>query len=174
MAIESDKKIVVFYVLKILQEYSDENHLLTYRDIVQKLEQRYGISPNVKSIASNIDTLADAGYEIVKKGYKGCYLSSRVFEQGELLYLVDAIYSSRSIPTKYARDLIGKLTKDYSKFERDMYKNIEKVDDGVKVDNKQLFYTIEILNQAIEKRLKVEFQYNVYDIDKKLKPKKRR
>ena len=46
------------------------------------------------------------------------------------------------------------------------------MDDGVKVDNKQLFYTIEVLNEAIEKGLKVEFQYNVYDINKKLKPKK--
>ena len=167
-----EKKSSILYILDILKAYTDKNNSLTYSAIAEKLRNLYDIALERKTIARDIDILIDKGYDIKRKGNNGVALEYRDLEEGELLYLIDAVYSSRSISTKYARDLIGKLTKDYSIYEKDKYKNIEKVDDGVKVDNKQLFYTIEVLNEAIEKGLKVEFRYNVYDIDKKLKPKK--
>lgn len=167
-----EKKSSILYILDILQTYTDKNHSLTYSVLAEKLRNIYDIVIERKTIARDIDILIDKGYDIKRKGNNGVALENRELEDGELIYLIDAVYSSRSIPTKYARDLIGKLTKNCSIYEKDKYKNVEKVDDGVKVDNKQLFYTIEILNEAIEKGLKVEFQYNVYDIDKKLKPKK--
>ena len=37
------------------------------------------------------------------------------------------------------------------------------------IDNKQIFYTIEVLNDAIEQKKKVEFQYGAYNIDKEFK-----
>lgn len=167
-----EKKSSILYILDILKKYTDSTHSLTYSAIAQKLELDYDIQLERKAIARDIEILINKGYDIKKKGNNGVSLENRLFEKGELLYLIDSIYSSRSISTKYARDLISKLTEDYSIYEKNNFKNIEKVDDGVKVDNKQLFYTIEVLNEAIDKGVKVEFQYNVYDIDKKLKPKK--
>ena len=38
------------------------------------------------------------------------------------------------------------------------------------ISNAQLFYTIDILDEAIEKKRKVEFEYCNYDIDKELHP----
>lgn len=167
-----EKKSSILYILDVLKRYTDKNHSINYSAIIDKLKSNYDIELERKTVARDIDILIDKGFDIKKKGNNGVSLEERTFEEGELLFLVDAIYSSRSIPTKYARDLIGKLTQDYSIYEKDKFRNIEKVDEGVKVDNKQLFYTIEVLNNAIEQGKKVEFQYNVYDIDGKLKPKK--
>ena len=72
LASESDKKIILLYVLDILKDFTDENHLLTYSDIITKLDIIYGVSPNIKSIARNIETLTEYGYKIVKKGKYGC------------------------------------------------------------------------------------------------------
>lgn len=169
MTSESDKKIVVFYVLKILQEYSDSNHLMSYRQIVEKLNDRYGIRPDVKSIAKNIETLNEAGYEIIKNGYKGCYLADRDFENGELMYLIDAVNSSNSIAPNQAKDLINKLTKNVSKYEKKKFTSVQKVDTFSKSRNKELFYVIELLAEAIEKGKKVTFNYNEYKPTKELK-----
>lgn len=170
MAQESDKKIVLLYVLEILRDYSDEEHLLTYSDIVTKLDILYGISPNIKSIARNIDTLIEYGYDIVKVRNNGSYLATRDFNNSEVMYLVDAIFSSKSIPPKDAKELIQKIIKNCSKFEKKKYKHIYKVEEISRMKNTQLFKNIEILDDAIEKGKKVSFQYNEYNTNKQFLP----
>lgn len=170
MNLENNKKIIIFYVLNILKEYSDGEHLLTYRQIVDKISLIYGIRPDVKSIANNIDTLISAGFEIEKYGWKGCCLTYRNFDSGELMYLVDAINSSKAITAKQAKELIERLTKDCSKYEKKNYMSVQKVDTISKAKNKELFYVIEILGKAIEQQRKVSFNYNEYKITKELKP----
>lgn len=170
MADERDKKIVVFYVLKILQEYTDENHYLTYGKILEKLQTNYGIKPDIKSVAKNVDTLIEAGYEIIKLGVKGCYLSWRDFNSGELMFLVDAINSSKAIHPKQAKELIDRLIRNCSKYEKKKYIAVQKIDDMSKAKSKDLFFTIEILAEAIENKKQVLFNYNEFKINKELKP----
>lgn len=165
----NDKKSSLLYILKILQESTDEKHLLTYAGIAEKLYSGYGVEIERKTIANSVDILADFGYDIVKCGKNGLYLGTRDYEEGELLFLIDAIYSSKSMPSKYAKDLAERLSKSFSRFERKKFNHLEKIDDGAKPDNKQIFYTIELLNDAIEQKKKVEFQYVSYGVDKSLK-----
>lgn len=169
---DNNKKIVLLWVLDILREYSDENHLLTYNEIKSKLMELHNVSPNVKSIASNIDTLEAYGFDIQKAGNKGCYLGYRDFDHGELVYLVDAINSSKMITFKHAKDLIERLTKNASRYDRKRYKPIMKDDSGKSLTNPSLFYVIEVLSEAIDKGKQVSFNYNHFTIDKKHVPKK--
>ena len=166
----AEKKSSTLYILDILRKYSDKDHLLNYSDIIKKLSNDYEIDIDRKTVARDVTVLMDSGFDIIKRGNYGVYLGLRDFEEGELRFLIDAIYSSRS--TKYAKELVEKLTKDHSVYEKTRYKYLEKIDDGSRTDNKQLFLTIEILDEAISKGKKVEFQYNAYGIDKKLKPKR--
>ena len=167
----SERKNSVLKVLEVLRKYSDKKHQLTYSQIIEKLKTIYDIDIERKTVARDIDILLSNNFDIVKCGNKGLYLSERKFTEGELLFLIDAIYSSRSMPVKYAKDLVDKLMEDYSIYEKRKFTHLEKIDVGKIIDNKQIFYTIELLNEAIEQGKKVEFQYNVFDIDKKLKPK---
>ena len=162
------KKGSVLYVLSILQEYTDSKHPLTYAAIIEKLDKLYNIELERKTVARDIELLTEKGYNIVKRGNYGVYLATRTFEEGELLYLIDAIYSSRSIPVKYATDLVNKLCSDYSIYDKKQYKYLEKLDEDSKTNNKQLFYVIEVLNEAIKQGKKVEFQYATYGINKKV------
>lgn len=165
----SEKKGSVLYVLEILKQSSDENHPLTYEEIINKLYNLYGIEIERKTVARDVSILQDFGYDIVKRGNRGLYLGFRDFEEGEILYLIDAIYSSRFMPTTYAKDLANRITKNLSEYKRKKIKHLEKIDDGTRTDNKEIFWTIELLNEAIEQKKKVEFQYGAYGIDKKLK-----
>ena len=167
----NEKKSSVLYVLEILKKFTDRDHPLTYAMIAEKLSAIYGIEIERKTIARDIDILIDKGYDIVKRGNYGVYLGLRDFEEGELLYLIDALYSSKSMPTRYVKDLVDKLMANYSIYHKKRFSHLEKLEVATRSDNKQIFYTIEILNEAIEQGKKVEFQYNSYGFDKKLKPK---
>lgn len=172
MALASNKKLSIFYILKILQEYSDENHLLTQAEIANKLYNLYGLECERKSISSNIDSLIDLNFDIIKTS-NGCYLASREFEPSEISFLIDAVFSSKSINSKHSKELAQKLSGMLSKYKRNNYKYIYKADEINRTDNKQLFYTIDILHQAIEENKQVEFNYNRYYFDKEKNDKKK-
>lgn len=162
MASSSNKKLSIFYVLKVLEKYSDENHPLTQEDIVEKIYSIYGMECERKSIGASLDGLEELGYDIVRLPRKGCFLGERAFEKSEISYLVNAVFASRTIPSGQARKLAEKISASLSIYDSKKYKYIFKADEVSRSDNKQLFYTIDIINQAIELGKKVRFKYNKY------------
>ena len=171
MVLESNKKMAAFCILWVLKEYSDENHPLTQADIISKIEKHYGLELERKSVSTNIDSLIDFGYDITKTK-KGCFLGLREFESSEVSFLIDAVFSSRSIDSKNSQTLANKLSKFLSENQRKKYNYICKSDEIIRTDNVQLFYTIDILNEAIEKGKKVQFNYNRYYFDKQTREEK--
>ena len=82
--------------------------------------------------------------------------------------LMDSVLFSRSIPATYKKEVLGKLkglSNKYFKFSTGNIQSYESVDREI---NKELFYTIEVLDEAISKGLQVKFLYNEYGTDKKL------
>ena len=60
----AEKKHSPFYVLRILQEYSDEHNILTANRILSRLESDYDLVLERRTLYSNIDILRQAGYAI--------------------------------------------------------------------------------------------------------------
>lgn len=168
----NNKKLSPLCILKILKESSDENHPLKQEQIIQKLENRFGLKLERKSVGATIDSLMDFGFDVVKTR-NGCYLGEREFEKSEISYLVDAVFSSKSIDSAHARKLSQKLSNFLSEYERRRYKYIYKSDQIVRTDQKQLFYTIDVLNEAIENGKQVEFNYNRFYFNKEKSEKKK-
>ena len=160
MAYSGNKKLSIIYILEILKEFSDEKHPLTQNDILKKLYNQYGMECERKSVGANIDNLIDAGYDIVKCEGGGCYLGEREFEQSEISFLVDAVFSSRAIDSVKSKKLAEKLSAFSSKFNQKKYNYIYKSDEISRTSNKQLFYTIDVLHDAIEQKKQVEFSYD--------------
>ena len=167
MSLPSNKKLSILYILEVLKEYSDISHLLTQEEIINKIYNNYGLELERKSISNNIDSLIDFGYDIVKTK-NGCYLNSREFENSEIQFLIDAIFSSKSISSKHCKELANKLSKILSEYDRKQYNYIYKADSVNRTNNKQLFYTIEILNEAIKEGRQVELIYNRFYLNNKM------
>ena len=172
--LSSNKKLSPLCILDILKESSDENHPLKQSEIVEKLYNRYGLELERKSVGSTIDSLIDFSYDIIKTK-NGCYLGGREFEKSEISFLVDAVFSSRSIDSENAKKLSQKLSGFLSEYERKRYNYIYKSSQVSRTSQKQLFYTIDILNEAIENGKQVKFNYNrfYYDKDKVQKEKQK-
>lgn len=172
MADYSNKKLLLLYILKILEEYSDEDHPLVSQQIISHLENDYNITCERKAISRNISCLLEAGYDIATydENREGYFLRERIFEDAELRLLIDGILTSRHIPEIHANELINKLKEMTSKYSRKRLKPISTISGWQHSHNTTLFFTIDCLSEAIDKGKKVQFTYNELGIDKKLHP----
>ncbi len=165
-----NKKMLNMLILEILKQYTDENHGLTQQEILKLLEQNYDIQCDRRSVKANVLSLKEMGYDIsMENGYK---LVSREFDDAELRILIDSVLFSKSISTRQAKDLIGKLRGLASNYFNAKVNHVSNLPDLNRTLNKQAMYNLDTLNDAISAKHKVSFVYNYIDIDFKLKPRK--
>ncbi len=162
-----DKKMAAFYILEILKEYSDKDHLLKQKDIIDKLYNIYRIDIERKTISSTLDILSDLGYDIHKEQV-GVYLGEREFDETQIKFLIDAIYSSKTITGEQAKEISKKLYSSLSKYQRKDYSYIHKSTEITRTTNKEFFYNIDIITEAIKSNKKIRFNYLDYDEKGKL------
>ena len=158
-----NKKSSILLVLKVLEEYTDENHYLTQLDIVDKIKAIYDIELERKSVGSSLALLEELDYDIDKGPRGGFALLSRTFDETEATYLIDAIFSSRSIDGRMAKRMSDAISSCFSKYKRKDFSYIYKSSEVIRTDNKEVLYNISIIQEAIKKGKRVGFQYLTYD-----------
>ncbi|MCM1286659.1 MAG: WYL domain-containing protein [Clostridium sp.] len=136
-----------------------------------------------KTIKRNLMELIDFGYDIeysetirmVKDSKTGELEESSIMSDfylvrditdAELRLLIDGLLFSRHIPYSQCRELVEKLEKMSNKYFQPRMSHIHTMPTD-KTDNKQLFYNIDVLDEAIAKNRKVSFKYLEYGTDKK-------
>jgi len=178
------KKMMIVSILEILKKYSDQNHCLTQKDIIGYLKTDYSMDADRKAIRRNLTNLLEAGYSINYKettrsksnGEEETMLTDwyldREFTEPELRLLIDGILFSNHIPQNQCKDLIEKLKGLSSNYFNAKVSHVSNLPDNKPVD-KELFFTIETLNDAISEKKKVAFHYVDYGPDKQLHERKK-
>ena len=158
----------LLYILKLLEEKSDENHPVSTQQIIDYLDQQQ-IRAERKTVYSDIHTLEEFGYEIAaRKGKEsGYYLKSRRFETAELKLLVDAVLASKFITAQKTKQLIKKLTDlssiyDAGQLKRQLYM------ERIKNENDQVYSNVDEIHLAIRENRKIAFYYYSWGKDKRL------
>ena len=115
----SNQRLKIIYLYKILLERTDESHIITMPEIISQLEL-YGITAARKALYEDIEALKTYGLDIISTGgnNSGYYVASREFELPELKLLADAVTSSRFLTEKKSRELLKKL-RDFQAFTRE-------------------------------------------------------
>lgn len=197
------KKLVILYILDILQKYTDEEHRLSQKEIQDILKREYEMTVDRKAVKRNLLNLIEYGSnieyrEVSRKdifrkkdsvSYKGTsdfadkeiseddllwtdfYLKQK-FTNEELRLLIDSLLFSKHIPYSQAKELIKKLESLSNIYFKSCSQYIYPLP-VERTDNKQVFYNIAILDEAIRKKKKVLFEYAEYHTDKKMHLKKR-
>ena len=155
------KKMLIMNILDILKRYTDEDHRLSQKEIMDILEREYDMKVERKAVKRNLLNLIDYGYHVEysesvrinKKGeeeivYTDWYLE-RDFSDAELRLLIDSLLFSRHIPYSQCKMLIEKLENLSNRYFKSRVKHIQTLPDN-ELPNRQLFYTIEILDQIQE------------------------
>lgn len=177
------KKLTIMNILDILKKYTDEDHRLSQKEIQDILAREYEMRVDRKAIKRNLMNLIEFGYDInysesvrVFKDKDGeeqentiltDFYLEREFTDSELRLLIDSVLFSNHIPYRQDKELVDKLSKLSNIYFKSRVKHIARMPED-KTDNKQLFYNIELLDEAIDKGRKVRFHYLEYRSDKKL------
>ena len=183
------RKKLNFAILEILRQYSDEDHKLSQNDIIELLERDYDMKADRKSVKRNITSLLEMGYPIDFKETLRMYPNKngemeesyilsdfwldREFADSELRLLIDSVLFSKHIPYSQCKELVEKLEGLSNRYFKSRVRFIRTLPE-TKPKNAQLFYTIEIIDEAIAAGKQIAFIYNEYGTDKKLHPRRDR
>ena len=156
-------------LLRILWDYSDVDHKLQMRDLLAKLNSLYGLDPDRRTVYRALEMLQEMGFEIsTYETDHGYYLKERLFELAEIRLLMDAVYSFRFISYKHAQDLIDKLQQLISVQDRRKYRHLSISNSAIRSPNREVFFNIDLLDEAIGRKVKLQFDYLKYDVHKTL------
>ena len=178
MPTKDDKSSAILCLLLVLQKHTSPQYPLNNGQIIEKLEQEYGISITPNTLRSHIARLVELGYSIstYQENGKGVYLNQEGSEyvDEEVRVLVDGVLTSRYISANHAGDLIRKLTKLGSKDFPKQLSHIYPIDDWNHRDDPSFFLHLGNLTEAVSEGKYVEFYYCDVSTDKKLVHKRNR
>lgn len=197
------KKLVILYILDILQKYTDEEHRLSQKEIQDILKREYEMTVDRKAVKRNLLNLIEYGSnieyrEVSRKdifrkkdfvSYKGTSdFADKEISEDDLLWT--DFYLKQKFTNEELRLLIDSML--FSKHipysqAKELIKKLESLSNIYfkscsqyiyplpveRTDNEQVFYNIAILDDAIRKKKKVLFEYAEYHTDKKMHLKKR-
>lgn len=155
-----------FLLLDILVKRTDEEHSLSTTELIEILQEEYGLRSHRQTIYDDIRVLRDLGNEIICERRKENHyrIVCRQFETTELKILIDAVESSKFITQKKSRIIVGKIVGLASSYEADSLKRNLLVDGRIKQDKESVLYTVDTINQAINKKKKISFTMDDYDL----------
>ena len=160
MADKGYTKLKLLYIKDYLEKHSDEENPISVEQIMEMLEEK-GIHCERKSIYSDVKTLKEYGVDISSERMPraGYSILSRDFELPELRLLIDAVQAASFITQKKSKELIKKIGTLCSENQRKLIEGQVYIDNRVKCTNEEIYYNIDILNRAIQKKRQVSFTY---------------
>lgn len=162
MAKSENQKLKLLYLLKIFSEETDEDHMLTMPQIIDRLED-YGIHADRKTLYLDFAELNKMdGLEIVtvKEGRNTYYhMGQRLFELPELKLLVDSVQAAKFITDRKSDMLIHKLEHLVSRHEATQLQRQVIIAGRVKTPNKSIYYNVDEIYSAIGSNRQITFHY---------------
>lgn len=171
MYTKQPKKLMILNILDIFRRYTDENHRLSQKEIIDILKTEYDMTADRKAVRRNILNLMDCGYRIEysetirmvpildsktkkplidpetgKPKTEESYIWSdfyleRDFTDGELRLLIDSLLFSRHIPYSQCKELVEKLENLSNVYFKSRISHIARLPEE-HGDNKQLFLNV--------------------------------
>lgn len=155
-------------LLEVLRKHSDETRYLTTGELIRLLAAE-GIHCDRRTLAADIQVLNDCGYEVMSEkavGMPTCYwIADRSFNAAELRILIDAVRASKFITPERTEKLVYKLAEQGGPFRAKLLENNTVQFNTAKCSNKNIFYIVNEINNAIESKNKISFRYFDYDIN---------
>jgi predicted DNA-binding transcriptional regulator YafY len=153
-----------FRLLKYLYENTDEEHPISTTELVRIFVAEDAHAKR-KTVKDDIDVLVGEGFDVVtvRGRNNSFFLGTRKFELPEVKLLIDAVSSLRFISAEKRETLISKLTDMVSRHQAEKVCRHLYTAEHVKADNKQIYYIVDAVTDAINEGKKIRFQYFDYD-----------
>ena len=153
----------ILYILDLLKENTDEQHTMSISDILEHLEGQE-IEAHRRTVMADIQAIEESGVDVItiKSTQNRYFIGNRDFELAEVKLLIDAVESSKLITQKKSTELIRKLTTLVSKHQALELHGHLYVDQRIKPENEEIYYTVDAIHSAINNNKQIEFKYYQY------------
>lgn len=164
---ESNTKKRLLLILERLYKTTDEENPISTVELIEYLAG-HGYTIDRKTLASDIKLLKDMDYDIVtiKSSPNKYFWGNRTFEIPELKLLIDAVSSSRFITKKKSKELIRKIVALASETQSSALDRHIVATGRAKSDNKEIYYIVDTISDAISQKKKIQFKYTEYNGNK--------
>lgn len=171
------QRIFLLQVIYILLKYTDDKHYITYQELGRKIEEKFSIAVNRKTLYSTIRQLMDSdlseelNYELKleKKGKddisRGIALINRPIDLECAKFIIELIRTSRNVDQKSADDLMKSVNSNLSDYQKEELETYDKSYNKSfnRTVNKQVIFTIRTINDAINQHKVITFEYDKND-----------
>ncbi|MCR5593351.1 MAG: transcriptional regulator [Saccharofermentans sp.] len=163
-----DSRLRPMLVKDIIYDSTDNDHWITSNEILNILEDIYGLKVTRQTLYTDIEKLIDAGYDIVtERDIQNKYkVASRDFDIAELKMIIDNIEASKSLSYSRSLSLAKKIAALAGPCAADYLLSTIDIDARKKTENNQVCYIVETVYDAISKHRKIKFAYYEYLADK--------
>ena len=164
------------YIINVLKKYSSEEHNLSVSEIINYIEEIYGVKNDRRTVERNIALLKDKlDYDIIvsKVGNKNyyCLLNNPDidFEPGEIRTIIDTFSYATFIPESISKEIIAKCQNMQNIYENEKLSNYHIYSSNIKTNNMEIIKNIEDINNALFNKKKITFDYYKYELNPTLK-----
>lgn len=165
MSNQPNQKLKLLYLLEILLKKTDACAGISMNEILGELAAR-GIDAERKSVCRDFDVLREYGWDVLfDASAKRWLLAARPFSAEELVMLVDAVQSAPFLTEHMALGLIGKLKRFASESQEGRLEQRLDMAEYVKMDNPEVFWSIDAIQGAMHLGRKVQFRYFRFSVD---------
>lgn len=161
LLMRSNQKVKLVKIMEILRTQTDSEHPLTTSQLVNALISQ-GISSERRSLARDIATLNECGYEIMSVNVgreKGYYTKGRELKPSEFSILIDAVNAASFIPKEISEELIQNLAAMSGTFGGASPEGCAVCCSTGKNTSSEVYSNIKKLKEAIRNRVKISFYY---------------
>ena len=153
MARSEKQKLKTLYVAEYLRKYSDENHFITAGNIIDHLNDEYGIKAERRSIYRDIALLRDEFGMDIDGCQGGKYrLLSKEFDLEDLRLLAECVHATKFISQSKAKELVQTIGEFGSYYESDQLQEEVFLCDRVKTNSKSIMKNIAQINFAMSQK----------------------
>lgn len=165
MAKTNCQKIKLLKLMEIMRQETDEENPMKTGAICERLISM-GISCDRRTLHLDMKVLNEQGFEVMDElvGHeRAYYIADRSFSTPELKILIDAVQAANFITEKKTRELIDKIADLGGSHRAEILKSNIVHFNKRKHKNETIFYTVDLMTEAIRANKKAVFLY--YDLD---------
>lgn len=160
MAYNNKAKLKTLYLRRILEEETDAEHGLSMRQLLERLAD-YGIKAERKGVYRDLDALREFGVDVrtFQRNPVEYAVVRRDLAFDDIVLLVDAVQSCRSLTERQARLLTTNLKLFASDHQRDLLDRSIHVGGRARTADESVFPTMHLAHEALRRSVQLSFVY---------------
>lgn len=158
----------IMYIYNVMKKYTDVDHPLKVNEIIELIKKEYGEEISSRTIRRDFKVLEEKFSISIEKINDAYYIdyADNDFDSSEIRCIVDMVNYSRFVDEATANSLTYKLINMLNENDKKEFIGYEKYMNDTKTINKQVFYSVKTIAEAISNKKYIDFDYYKYNLKK--------